>query len=40
METVYVVMDVGSKVTAVAARGESGEVVERLTFRTSRESLV
>jgi transposase len=40
METVYVGMDVGSKVTAVAARGESGEVVERLTFRTSRESLV
>ena len=40
MSTVYVGMDVGSKVTAVAARSESGEVVERLTFRTSRESLV
>jgi len=38
MEAVCVEMDVGSKVTAVVARGQSSEVVERLTFRTSRES--
>lgn len=40
METVCVGMDIGSKVTAVAARGESGGVVERLTFKTSRKRLV
>ena len=40
MSTVYVGMDVGSKVTAVAARSESGEVVERLSFKTSKENLI
>ena len=40
MSRVYVGMDMGSKVTAVAARDESGELLERLTFKTSRDGII
>ena len=40
MSKVYVGMDMGSKVTAVAARDESGESLERLTFKTSRDGII
>ena len=40
MSKVYVGMDMGSKVTAVAAREESGELLERQTFKTSRKGII
>ena len=40
MSTVYVGMDIGSKVTATAARDEGGEILEGLSFKTGKEKLI
>jgi len=40
MSTVYVGMDIGSKVIATAARDEGGEILERLSFKTDKVKLI
>ena len=40
MSTVYVGMDIGSKVTATAAKDEGGEILERLSFKTGKLNLI